>query len=154
MGKTLKYVKDFEFSSAGKAVGLCKGGMAKKGYAEGGSVKKGYAESGMADMKQDKAMVKAAVHKHEKALHKGEPLTKLAKGGMMKPPVMEKKEVIRTESVKAPSAPKEMLEDKSSLGIKGNKNPGIARRRMPVAPAEPMIKPFKAGGKVQARAKK
>lgn len=24
---------------------------------------------------------KAAVHKHEKAMHKGEPLTKLAKGG-------------------------------------------------------------------------
>jgi hypothetical protein len=33
------------------------------------------------DIKQDKAMVGAAVHKHERAKHKGQPLTKLAKGG-------------------------------------------------------------------------
>ena len=33
------------------------------------------------DLKQDKAMVASAVHKHERAKHKGQPLTKLAKGG-------------------------------------------------------------------------
>lgn len=33
------------------------------------------------DIKQDKAMVRKAVHKHESALHKGQPKTKLAKGG-------------------------------------------------------------------------
>jgi hypothetical protein len=33
------------------------------------------------DMAQDKKMVAGAVHKHEKAKHKGQPLTKLAKGG-------------------------------------------------------------------------
>ena len=33
------------------------------------------------DRKQDKAMIAGAVHKHEKAKHKGKPLTKLAKGG-------------------------------------------------------------------------
>lgn len=33
------------------------------------------------DIKQDKAMIANAVHKHEKAKHKGKPLTKLAKGG-------------------------------------------------------------------------
>ena len=33
------------------------------------------------DIKQDKAMVKAAVHKHEKGMHPGKPLTKLARGG-------------------------------------------------------------------------
>ena len=33
------------------------------------------------DNKQDKAMVKAAVHKHEKGMHPGKPMTKLAKGG-------------------------------------------------------------------------
>lgn len=33
------------------------------------------------DIKQDKAMIAKAVHKHEKAKHKGKPLTKLAKGG-------------------------------------------------------------------------
>ena len=60
-----KYVKDFDFGTAGKMQG--------KAYAEGGSVK--------ADLKQDKKMVATAVHKHEKAQHPGEPLTKLKKGG-------------------------------------------------------------------------
>ena len=36
------------------------------------------------DMKQDKAMVKKAVGKHEKAMHPGKPMTKLAKGGVTK----------------------------------------------------------------------
>ena len=34
-----------------------------------------------ADLKQDKKMVAGAVHKHEKKLHPGQPMTKLAKGG-------------------------------------------------------------------------
>jgi hypothetical protein len=42
-------------------------------FKEGGDIK--------ADMKQDKKMVATAVHKHEKAQHPGEPLTKLKKGG-------------------------------------------------------------------------
>ena len=33
------------------------------------------------DLKQDKAMIAKAVHKHERAKHKGQPMTKLAKGG-------------------------------------------------------------------------
>ena len=33
------------------------------------------------DLKQDKAMIASAVHKHERAKHKGQPLTKMAKGG-------------------------------------------------------------------------
>ena len=33
------------------------------------------------DLKQDKAMAAKAVHAHERALHKGQPMTKLAKGG-------------------------------------------------------------------------
>ena len=37
-----------------------------------------------ADMKQDKKMVAGAVHKHEKRLHPGKPMTKLAKGGVSK----------------------------------------------------------------------
>ena len=61
-----KYVKEFEFGSASKAKG--------KPYAEGGNVK--------ADLKQDKKMVTAAVHKHEKAQHPGKPLTKMAMGGL------------------------------------------------------------------------
>lgn len=43
---------------------------------------KKYAEGGKADLKQDKAMVSGAVHKHERALHPGKPMTKLAKGGV------------------------------------------------------------------------
>jgi hypothetical protein len=33
------------------------------------------------DIKQDKAMISAAVHKHEAKMHKGKPLTKLKSGG-------------------------------------------------------------------------
>jgi len=33
------------------------------------------------DMKQDKGMMQKAVNKHEGRLHKGQPMTKLAKGG-------------------------------------------------------------------------
>jgi hypothetical protein len=33
------------------------------------------------DVKMDKAMMQKAVNKHEGRLHKGEPMTKLAKGG-------------------------------------------------------------------------
>jgi hypothetical protein len=35
------------------------------------------------DAAQDKPMMQAAVNKHEARLHKGEPKTKLAKGGMI-----------------------------------------------------------------------
>lgn len=114
MGKSLKYVKDFDFSSAGKSVGYCGGGMAKKGYAMGGAAKP--------------------------------EVRSMAKREMMATPTMEKKEVVQRESVKAPAAPREMLLDRSRLGIKDNKNPGIPRRGVPVAPREPMIKPFKSGG--------
>jgi hypothetical protein len=33
------------------------------------------------DLKQDKKMIAGAVHKHEKKLHPGQPMTKFAKGG-------------------------------------------------------------------------
>jgi hypothetical protein len=51
-------------------VKLKKGGCAGK-----------YAEGGKADIAQDKAMVKSAVHKHERAMHPGEKPTPLKKGG-------------------------------------------------------------------------
>jgi hypothetical protein len=35
-----------------------------------------------ADMAQDKKMIKSAVGKHEKHMHPGKPMTKLAKGGV------------------------------------------------------------------------
>ena len=34
------------------------------------------------DLKQDKKMIAGAVHKHEKKLHPGQPMTKLKKGGV------------------------------------------------------------------------
>lgn len=56
---------------AGKVMSSC-------GYANGG-----HAEAGesAADERQDKRMIAAAVHKHERHDHKGEPLTKLGSGG-------------------------------------------------------------------------
>ena len=42
-------------------------------YKKGGTVK--------ADRKQDKAMIKSALHKHERAMHPGKPMTKLRSGG-------------------------------------------------------------------------
>ena len=47
--------------------------MKKGGYAEGGK---------HSDVAMDKKVIKSAVHKHEKAMHPGKPLTKLRKGGM------------------------------------------------------------------------
>lgn len=120
MSKTLKYVKDFDFSSAGKTVGLCKGGMAK-GYSKGGITEKATGE---------RYPSRSAMAKHE----------------MMETPRMQREEVIQRQTVKAPAAPREMIRDTSALGIKNNKNPGIPRKGVPVAPREPMIKPYKAGG--------
>ena len=65
MSKTLKYVKDFDFNTAGKTASMKCGGKAKDAYAAGGGVK-------------------AVVHKHEKAMHPGKPLTKLSSGGKIK----------------------------------------------------------------------
>ena len=39
------------------------------------------AEGGAVDMKQDKATVRAGVHKHERAMHPGKPLTRMQRGG-------------------------------------------------------------------------
>ena len=75
---------------------------------------------------------------------RGGSVKSMAKREMESTPTMEKRESIQRTSVRAPAAPREMLLDKSALGIRGNKNPG-ERRRMPVAPDQPMI-PLKQGG--------
>ena len=46
-------------------------------FAKGGEMKHD-------DVKMDKAMMQKAVNKHESRLHKGQPMTKLAKGGFTK----------------------------------------------------------------------
>jgi hypothetical protein len=119
------YVKEFDFSkkTAGEKFSM---GGAVKGYAEGGSVK--------ADMKQDKAMAKTAVHKHEKALHKGEPMTKLAKGGKVpKMETMDKREMAMTPNMRRDAM------------MASRKVEAPMRRSVPVAPREPMIA-MKHGG--------
>ena len=55
-----KMVPDFAADGKGK---MAKGGMAHK------------------DVKMDKGMMQKAVNKHEGRLHKGQPMTKLSKGG-------------------------------------------------------------------------
>jgi hypothetical protein len=61
-----------DFSSADKGRKFSKGGtMAKSDMKEDMAM----------DLKQDKAMLQKAVNKHESRLHKGQPMTKLAKGG-------------------------------------------------------------------------
>jgi hypothetical protein len=168
MSKTLKYVKEFDFGPQLTYVkGYARGGKCKTDYAMGGSC---YAEGGKADIKQDKAMIKTAVHKHEKSMHKGEPLTKLKKGGkvmekgtgerypsrkaMMKhereeTPTMEREEHMERQTVRnadrGPSGGPGMRRNMGALGMIANKNPG-ERRGVPVAPNTPMITPMKKGG--------
>jgi hypothetical protein len=63
-----------DFSSADKGRKFKGGGMAKSDMKEDMAM----------DLKQDKAMIQKAVNKHESRLHKGQPMTKLAKGGFTK----------------------------------------------------------------------
>ena len=77
-----KMVPDFAADGVGKMV---KGGMAGMHRMPDGKMMKNSAmkQGGMAkaDMKQDKGMMQKAVNKHEGRLHKGQPMTKLSKGG-------------------------------------------------------------------------
>ena len=131
MAKGPVYVKDFDFSSAGKTIGRCDDGMTKMAsggyYSKGGSAKAGQA----VQMAKSNAVAKSLV---------GQKATPYAKGGMkeaatgerypsrsammkhesMETPRMQREEVIQSRTVKAPM-----------------------RRQMPVASAAPMIQ---AGG--------
>jgi hypothetical protein len=129
MGKSLKYVSEFTFPS-------------DKGYSgsAGKTMVKGYARGGAADMKQDKAMVKAAVQKHERAKHPGEPMTKLAKGGMAecnmakggmavrKQYPTDRKEplITRTKAPAAPAPKSDMLYSKKEVNAKNLLSEGKA----------------------------
>jgi hypothetical protein len=75
-GKTFKQGGDM------KSEVMKKGGMPMK-MKDGKKVPIFMDKGGMAkdDMKQDKGMMQKAVNKHEGRLHKGEPMTKLARGG-------------------------------------------------------------------------
>lgn len=142
MGKTLQYVKEFDFGPQKTYV---------KGYARGGKAASCYAEGGKADIAQDKAMIKAAVHKHEKGMHPGKPPTKLARGGR---PVVEKatgerypsrSAMVKHEAMETPAEQREEIVQRAALKT-GPLN--ALRRRMPVAAREPMI-PMKTGGQAK-----
>lgn len=106
-----KYVKDFDFGTAGKMQGkpFAKGGCATTGYAKGGKVD---------------AEAREAVHKHERNMHPKEPLTPMKKGGKvvekatgeryaskmamekhekLETPRMQKEEMLQKRVVKGPA---------------------------------------------------
>lgn len=118
-------VKDFDFSSSGKTVGYCGGGMAK-GYAKGGKV--------MEKATGETYPSRRAMEKHES----------------METPRMQRKEVIQRETVRAPAAPQGMLKNRGALGVIANKNPG--ETRMNTAPNLPGKMMLKTGGPVVPKA--
>ena len=88
-GIPVSVAKEFSASSKGKTFGT--GGpksradvqainKPKTNHGESGFFAKGGAMK-HEDVKMDKAMMQKAVNKHEGRLHKGQPMTKLAKGG-------------------------------------------------------------------------
>ena len=82
-GKTFKQGGDMKPVDMKKNPGVAKLPTAvrnKMGFMKKG----GMAEGGKSDMKQDKGMMQKAVNKHEGRLHKGQPMTKLSKGGFTK----------------------------------------------------------------------
>ena len=120
------YVKEFKFGGAAKSKG--------KPYAEGGNVK--------ADLKQDKKMVATAVHKHEKAQHPGEPLTKLKKGGKVREKATGERYPSRVamEKHEVSESPRERREEMMQKRVV--KGPAMAAGR---DPRTPMIA-MKCGG--------
>lgn len=154
MSKTFKYVSDFEFPSDCGFTGSA-GKTMVKGYARGG------------DVAQDKAMVKSAVHKHEKAMHKGEPLTKLANGGKVmacEGGAMKKaaggtanvKEALRNERAEMARVKRETRSERRDAGQEisrvqreerydEQKMKAPARKRYPTNRSEPMIAMAKGG---------
>lgn len=113
MSKSFRYVKEFEFGTPGKSY--------VSGYYRGGSVKE--------DMAQDKKTAATAVHKHERHMHPGEPLTKMKAGGKVPQKVPDAPVSGLSSMRNVPTAPKVMRS-----------------KAVPVAPREPLVKA--AGGKV------
>lgn len=165
MGKTLKYVKDFDFSSAGKTVGLCKGGMAgKKAYADGGSVVNEQGQklfvsrpattpepvaAAVAQKARTRRELRQEMRNKIQGLDRTAADYSTQRQGLQqqyRPQIKAAPRMKEGGSVKTPTSPLGMLRDKTKLGIEGNKNPGIKRKSVPVAPREPMISPYKAGG--------
>lgn len=140
MSKSFKYVKEFEFPREAGYTGSA-----------GQQMVKGYARGGKKDAAQDKAMVKSAVHKHEKSMHKGEPLTKLAHGGEIKDTIRNEREEMARIKQETRSERKDAGEEMSRVRKEMRydeakmKNDRPMRKQYPVDRREPMI-PMKKGG--------
>jgi hypothetical protein len=140
MSKSFKYVKEFEFPREAGYTGSA-----------GQQMVKGYARGGKTDAAQDKAMVKSAVHKHEKSMHKGEPLTKLAHGGKIKDTIRNEREEMARIKQETRSERKDAGEEMSRVRKEMRydeakmKNDRPMRKQYPVDRREPMI-PMKKGG--------
>ena len=140
MSKSFKYVKEFEFPREAGYTGSA-----------GQQMVKGYARGGKTDAAQDKAMVKSAVHKHEKSMHKGEPLTKLAHGGETKDTIRNEREEMARIKQETRSERKDAGEEMSRVRKEMRydeakmKNDRPMRKQYPVDRREPMI-PMKKGG--------
>jgi len=106
MSKSLRYVKDFEFPSE-FGFSRSAGKQQVKGYARGGKAH--------GDAMQDRKMVKAAVRKHEKAQHPGEPLTKMKKGGEIETKTERKQYQKKTTGKNSKSVEAGVLEAKKRL---------------------------------------
>ena len=160
MSKSLKYVSEFQFPSECGFTGST-GKTMVKGYARGGKTDMAQDKAMMkADMAQDKAMIKTAVQKHEKGLHKGEPLTKMAmggyaEGGVKKAMANERAEMSRikqeTRSERKDAGEemsrvrKEMRYDEAKM-----KTDRPMRKQYPTDRGEPMIKAM-TGGMIKNR---
>jgi hypothetical protein len=160
MSKSFKYVSDFQFPSECGFTG-----------STGKTMVKGYARGGKADIAQDKAMIKTALQKHEKSLHKGEPLTKMAKGGMCGPDgyamggAAKAKDAMRNERAEMSRIKQETRSERKDAGEEMSrvrkemrydeaklKSDRPMRKQYPTNRSEPMIKAM-AGGMIKDKSK-
>jgi hypothetical protein len=121
MAKGPMYVKDFNFSSAGKTVGRCNDSMTK--MASGGY----YSKGGITEAATGETYPsRRAMMKHES----------------LETPRMQRDEVMQSRTVKAPPV---------AMAAARQGPPTPMRRQMPVAPTGPMIQPgaMKKGGFVK-----
>jgi hypothetical protein len=158
MSKSLKYVSDFQFPKECGFTG-----------STGKTMVKGYARGGHADVAKDKAMVKTAVQKHEKSMHKGEPLTKMAKGGSCGPDgyamggAAKAKDAMRNERAEMSRIKQETRSERKDAGEEMSrvrkemrydeaklKSDMPVRKQYPTNRSEPMIKAM-SGGMIKNR---
>ena len=136
-----KYVKDFTFGG-------------DQGYtgSAGKTMVRGYARGGHVDEPMDRAVVKEAVHKHEKGMHPGKPLTKLQRGGraVAKDAIRnEREEMARIKQEtrsERKDAGQEMSRVRREMRYDEQKLKGPMRKQYPVDRREPMIAMKKGGG--------